>query len=149
MNDCSLTMHQAEELLIRAGIRPSPIRVMVLRCMADAPGPLSSLEMESRLDTVDRSSITRTLTLFAGCNMIHTVDDGSGAAKYELCRAPGHTGHGHGTDDDLHPHFHCIGCGTTYCLDDTGIPEIPLPEGFVAATANYVIKGYCPRCRRP
>lgn len=131
-----------ENTMTARGIKPSPVRILILRALAEAGRPLSSQDLETRLDTVDRSSITRTLSLFSDRHMIHKVDDGSGSTKYELCLAHDHN---HG-DKDLHPHFHCLRCGITYCLDTVAIPKVPLPEGFEPATANYVIKGLCPKC---
>ncbi len=125
----------------RAGVRPSPVRSLVIRELDAAVGPISSQDIETSLQTVDRSSITRTLALFSERGLVHAVDDGSGSVKYELCRAHDHEHH-----DDLHPHFRCTCCGTTYCLDSAPIPAIPLPNGFLFHSANYVIKGLCPKC---
>lgn len=38
-------------------------------------------------------------------------------------------------------------CGPTLCLEDIPVPEIPLPEGFEAHYANFVVKGICKNCR--
>ncbi|MDE7159924.1 MAG: transcriptional repressor [Muribaculaceae bacterium] len=141
-----------EDLLEQAGVRPSPVRILLLRCLREAVGPLSIQELEQRMETVDRSSISRTLAIFASHHLIHSIDDGSGACKFEICHAPEcHSGNGlNGSQQtdygDLHPHFHCEGCHTTYCLDSLTIPALPLPDGFRPYTANYVIKGFCPRC---
>ena len=43
-----------------------------------------------RLDTVDRSSISRTLALLLDKGLVHTIDDGSGSAKFELCHCHSH-----------------------------------------------------------
>lgn len=131
------------ELLNGAGLRPSPVRILVARAIAAAGCPVSSLELERTLETVDRSSITRTLVLFSAKGLVHSVDDGSGSVKYELCH---HCGQEH--DADLHPHFHCLACGRTFCLDSEAIPPVAVPEGFEVSSANYVVKGLCPSCRK-
>ena len=130
-----------EEIIGHSGLRPTPVRLLVARAMEAAPGPVSSLDLERSLETVDRSSISRTLALFSERGLVHAVDDGSGSIKYELCH---HCGEAH--DADLHPHFHCTECGQTYCLEGLEIPRLALPEGFVARSANFVIKGQCPAC---
>lgn len=132
-----------DSLLLQAGIRPSPARILVARELMAAGGVMSAQQLEERLLTVDRSSITRTLTLFSARGLVHVVDDGSGSVKYELCAHPG----GSGRHSDLHPHFHCLQCGDTVCLDTVAVPTVPLPTGFRATAVNYVIKGICPRCR--
>ena len=60
-----------------AGIRPSPVRTLLLRALDEADGPLSSQELEGVLETVNRSSITRTLALFLKVGLVHSVEDGS------------------------------------------------------------------------
>lgn len=141
MNTDQLTLSSGiEALLASAGVKPSPVRVLVCKVLQSSQRPLSTLDIEERLVTVDRSSITRTMQLFTDRGVVHAIDDGSGSTKYELC-------HDHTNDDDRHPHFHCLGCGATYCLSDLPVPPAgPLPEGFSARSVNYVIKGYCPQC---
>lgn len=124
------------------GIRPTAVRQMIYRVLQEAPGPLSGLEIEQILDTVDRSTITRTIALFHEAELLHAIDDGSGAMKYELCSSKDHH-----TAADLHPHFHCRACGRTLCLTGVALPELPLPEGFRAESSNLTITGLCPDCR--
>lgn len=131
-----------EITLEEAGMRPSPVRLLVLKTLHGASSPLTSQEIETLLETVDRSSINRTLSLFAERGLLHTVDDGSGVVKYEPCRSAGC----HESHDDRHPHFHCTSCGKTFCFSNLAIPPIPLPDGFSAVSANYVVKGLCPSC---
>ena len=141
-----------EDLLKKAGVRPSPVRILLLKCLLEAVRPLSIQELEQRMETVDRSSISRTLSIFASHHLVHSIEDGSGACKFEICHAPEcHSGdciHDSKQNDygDLHPHFYCERCHTTYCLDTLTMPALPLPEGFRPYTANYVIKGLCYRC---
>lgn len=134
---------EPEKILEEAGVRVSAVRILVLRTLYAAKKPMSGMEIETALESVDRSSISRTLSLFASHGVVHTVDDGSGSVKYELCRdhSANHT------HSDEHPHFHCEKCGTTICLENATIPQIELPEGFKAHSTNFVIKGICPKCR--
>lgn len=132
-----------DHILALNEVRPSPVRTLVLKVMNASERPLSGQDIETALDSVDRSSITRTLSLFTERGIVHTVDDGSGSVKYELCRSCDRHDH----HDDTHPHFHCIKCGETFCFNDQEIPKINLPEGFSYTSANYVIKGLCPRCQ--
>lgn len=134
---------ELETRMQTAGVRPSPVRVLILRTLIHSVSPMSSQEIESALETVDRSSISRTLALFADRGLVHTVDDGSGSIKYEACRSAEHC---HYTDNDLHPHFHCTSCGATFCFSSMHIPEIELPDGFSPVSINYVVKGLCPDC---
>lgn len=122
------------------GVRPTAVRIMIGRLLESTDHPLSSLDIEMALDTVDRSTITRTIALFNEKGLIHTIEDGSGAAKYEICISD------HTHKSDMHLHFHCRKCGMTTCLHSIPIPEISLPEGFVAESANFTLTGICDRC---
>jgi len=138
----NMNNHKIEQILQRAGVRPSPVRILVVRELDAVGRPVSGQDIEDALQTVDRSSITRTLALFVNCKLVHSVDDGSGSVKYELCRSENSDEH----DLDEHPHFHCVNCGTTYCLDAVSVPSVMLPAGFIRQSVNYVIKGLCPKC---
>ncbi len=70
------------------GVRPTAVRNLILSVLDNATHPISALDIETSLDTVDRSSITRALSLFVEKGLIHIIDDGSSSAKYEVCRAP-------------------------------------------------------------
>ncbi len=137
-----MTPEDYDELLLNARIRPTAVRILVLRALDSASAPLSGQELEIDLGSVDRSSISRTLSVFAESGVVHTVDDGSGSVKYELCRSHDASG----GDADRHPHFHCLGCGITICLDNIGVPEVDIPQGYEPVSVNYVVKGFCPVC---
>ena len=117
---------EIESRLQKAGIRPTAVRILIMDALGKLDRPISSLELEMRLDTVDRSSISRTLALLLDKGLVHTIDDGSGSAKFA--------------------HFHCVRCGKTVCLPDQGLYIPQLPAGYVATTANFVITGLCPEC---
>lgn len=133
-----------EVLLKRKQVRPTANRISILRELLSAEAPLSMAAMEQRLLTIDKSGLSRTLGLFAARELVHVIDDGSGAAKYEVC----HGDSSRHTIDDMHPHFHCVGCGGTTCLADAQIPAVALPDGYRAIAVNYVVKGLCPACAR-
>lgn len=104
---------------------------------------VSMPELERLLPTVDKSTISRALTLFLAHGLIHAVDDGSGTMKYNVC------------DDDCdceeliedeHTHFYCIRCHRTFCLKNIRVPVVELPDGFQLSSINYVLKGTCPEC---
>lgn len=132
-----------EEILKEAGIIPTPIRIMVYKCIAESPGTMSLSDIESSLDTVDKSTVSRTLNLFRENHLVHAFNDGSGSMKYEICTSELTDHH-----DDMHVHFHCKNCGKTFCMTSTKIPEVSLPDGFITKETNYVISGVCADCSR-
>ena len=125
------------------GVRLTANRLVVAKTLAASPFPMSLIELENKILTIDRSNIFRALTLFKEHHLVHAIEDGSGGVRYEMCRS-----HNHEVDDDEHAHFHCERCGKTYCLDYGSIPPIPLPDGFEPISVNYLVKGICPECRR-
>lgn len=134
-DDCTLLMEHH-------GVKPTANRINVLRTLAEAGRPLTLGELEMRLLSIDKSGIFRALTLFREHHLLHTIDDGGGnGVRYELCHS-----HHDDSDDDLHPHFHCERCHRTFCLEQSPVPAIALPEGFLPFSANYIVKGLCPHC---
>lgn len=131
-----------EKRMMNNGVRPSPVRNLVLRTLDNATSPLSAHDIENELQTVDRSSITRTIAIFLNAGLIHAIPDGTAAVKYESCHSDNRHKH-----DDEHPHFHCEICGRTICLAESHIPQIGLPDGFTALKSNFVIFGICDQCR--
>lgn len=127
--------------LMHRGIRPTAVRLLILRTMMRGDETVSMREMEQWLPTVDKSTISRTLSLFLLHKLVHVVDDGSGSAKYAVC-----------ADDcscsveDEHTHFYCERCHRTFCLKQIAVPVVPLPQGFKLTGVNYVLKGLCPEC---
>lgn len=128
-------------ILEKKGVKPTANRILVLRALLAAACPVSLPELEEVLERMDKSSIFRVLGLFLEHRVVHTIDDGSGALKYELC-----DGETVCSVDDMHIHFHCEACHRTYCFKTLHIPSIVLPEGFVMQSVNYVVKGLCPTC---
>lgn len=129
------------EMLTRRNIRPTALRVLILRTMAQAGRALSMTDLENELETVDKSTVFRALTLFLSHRLIHSIDDGSGAVKYAVCRNTCSCAVG-----DLHMHFSCVRCQRTFCLEHSEIPSVALPEGFTLQNVNCVLKGLCPAC---
>ena len=133
---------QREEVLLRHGIRPTAVRMLVLEATERFEGTFSLADLEEATDGIDKSSIFRTLVLFTERHLLHVIEDGSGSAKYCVCRNDHACRLG-----ELHCHFHCEACGKTFCLPGEHVPAVRYPAGFEAREINYLIKGLCPECR--
>lgn len=130
-----------EQTLRNAGIRITAVRLMIWKQIRhEMEGVFSLYDMEEALPTVDRSTLFRTLTILNDSHLLHNVDDGSGVQKYCVCHH----------DDTRHCMGHvnltCRICHNTYCLTNTSIPQVPLPEGFHVEETEYIVKGICSRC---
>ena len=71
--------------LERRDIKPTAIRLLILKNMLEVGRAVSLLDLETLLDTVDKSTISRTIALFLSHHLIHSIDDGSGSLKYAVC----------------------------------------------------------------
>ncbi len=131
------------EILEHHDVKPTVNRILVVRALESSDRPLSLAELEERIQTVDKSGISRALALFREHHLVHVLEDGGDGVRYELCRS-----HDDEFDDDMHVHFYCECCRRTFCLDNIKIPPVTLPGGFVMNSVNYMVKGICPACRK-
>ncbi len=130
-----------EKILEGKNIKPTAMRILVFRELLSQSKAVSLYDLEQKFDKVERTTLFRTLNTFVENNLIHKIDDGTGAVKYALCEE-NCTCH----LKDLHVHFLCTKCEKTFCLKEIPIPSVQLPDNFVFETANFVIKGICPQC---
>ena len=132
-----------ENRLEKSGIKPTAIRLLVIDTISNKTEIFSLLDLEAELETIDKSTLFRTLTLFLNHLIVHTVDDGSGSLKYSVCVEECDC-----STAWQHVHFYCSVCNRAYCLRDISIPKVTLPVGFETKTINYVIKGVCNHCKK-
>lgn len=128
-------------LLEQAGIKPTPNRILVLRTLLASAWPMSLVEIETELQTLDKSSVFRALSSMAEKDVVHSIEDGRGITKYEACN-----GHDHQSLSDMHAHFYCEKCHKVYCLNGVSASATGIPDGFEVRSVNYMLKGICPEC---
>lgn len=136
-------MDETEYLAIleKREIKPTAMRLLILKAMTRFTRAFSLSDLETDLDTVDKSTIFRTINLFLEHHLIHEIDDGSGSLKYSVCSNECTC-----SVDDLHVHFYCRNCHKTYCFRKIHVPTVTLPGGFTLEGINYVLKGLCAEC---
>lgn len=137
-----MTDNELIAIMEQHGIKPTANRIIVAKALAEEHCPVTMSELEDRIGSIDKSGIFRALTLFKEQHLVHVLEDSEGV-RYELCHS-----HDHSVDNDMHVHFHCEKCGRTLCLEDIPIPAISLPEHYHVHSANYILKGICPRCKK-
>lgn len=131
------------QCLEKKRIKPTAVRILVLRTLMESPYAVSLSELEKSLETVDKSTIFRTLNLFLAHHLVHELEDGSGSSKYEVCENEDFC-----SVEDMHAHFYCEQCHRTFCFKNVHIPLIALPEGFRMRSINYMVKGVCDGCMK-
>lgn len=122
-------------------IKATAMRLLILKTMTRFQQAFSLLDLETTLDTVDKSTLSRTITLFLKQHLIHCIDDGSGSLKYAVCNSECQC-----DINDLHVHFYCTRCHKTFCLRNLHVPTVSLPQHFTLESINYVMKGLCDHC---
>lgn len=141
-------MTEVEKTLENKGIRPTAMRILVYKHLAEKNVATALTDIENTFPPrrtgagADRTTLYRTIKTFEEKGIVHQIDDGTGISKYALCE-PGCNCE---IDQDLHLHFYCTQCDETVCLTEHKIPHINLPEGYLAEDANLVIKGTCDKC---
>ena len=136
-------MNEIEKFLKEKGITPTPVRILLYNSLKNSLSPVSLTELEISLESIDKSTISRTLNTFKSHHLIHSFSDGSGSVKYELCLSEQHE-----KDNDQHVHFRCEKCGKTICFSDIKIPKVELPENYKIHECNYIISGICCECSK-
>ncbi|MGX1929327.1 Fur family transcriptional regulator [Flagellimonas sp. 2504JD4-2] len=133
-----------ENLLEDRGVRPTAMRLLVLKFLAHSKTAKTLNSIQDALEKADRTTLYRTIKLFEKKGIVHQIDNGTGAANYALC------------DEDcdctpnkgLHMHFHCTGCGETMCMPQRVLPKLDLPEDYTLENYNLVVKGKCHICSK-
>lgn len=64
--------------LEKKSVKPTSIRLLVFKAMVEAEHPVSLLDLETILETVDKSTIFRTLNTFLAHHLIHDIEDAAG-----------------------------------------------------------------------
>ena len=132
-----------EQKLANKKINPTAMRMLVLDLLLKQHAAISLSDIEKSLGPADRITIYRTLKTFEEKGLIHIIDDGTGSPKYALCLEECDADRHH----DMHVHFYCTSCKETFCLPDSKIPDLSLPNGFTSVEMNLVVKGVCNNCR--
>ena len=89
-------------LMEHHGVKPTANRILIAKALAVAGRPMSPGELEDALETIDKSVISRALSLFREQHLVHVIEDGD-SLRYELCHS-----HHEDHDDDAHVHFHFL-----------------------------------------
>ena len=92
---------ELEQKLSINNIKPTSMRVLVLKELLESNRAISIKELEERFDKVDKVTLYRTLKTFEDKKIIHSIQDGTNVLKYAACEegcecAP----------QDQHVHFH-------------------------------------------
>ncbi len=137
-------MEKVEQLLKSKNIRVTAMRLLVFQLLSEKEVAVALSDIEKAFEKSDRTTLYRTIKTFEENDIVHQIDDGTGIIKYALCEQDCNCE----IETDLHLHFRCNYCEQTICLTDHKIPQIKIPDGFVAENVNLVVKGICDKCNK-
>ena len=120
-----------ERKLENKNIKPTAMRLLVLRQLVESGSAICLGDLEIRFDRADKATLYRTLKTFEDKKLIHRIDDGTSSVKYALCEDGCQC-----RPQDQHIH----------CLTKSKIPQTNIPVGFNAASASMIYKGSCANC---
>ena len=66
------------ELMESHGVKPTANRIVIARALAAAGRPMSMTELETVVETIDKSNVFRTLQAFREAHLVHVLDDSGG-----------------------------------------------------------------------
>ena len=134
---------QIADLLRKNQLSVTDSRREILELFLQSDSALAHHDIETGTkEKYDRVTVYRTLQTFMEKGIIHTIPTPDNAVKYALCKDNCEEGHHH----DDHVHFICTKCGTTTCLEEVHVPNIPLPRGYKTRQTEVVISGLCKTC---
>jgi len=133
-----------EGIMHRAGHRVTPQRVMILDAVCEGGGHTTLKQVYFRLqrmdDTIDRSSVYRTLKLFVALGLVVAAETPRGETVYEIPKPK------------KHHHLLCRQCGKE---EEIGhevmqgmIEQVGLRYGFDIEDDHLVLHGVCAECKR-
>lgn len=134
-------MNQLEHLLRSSGNRLTAPRQAVFEALKNAAEPLALAQLQAACPQANRTSIYRTLELFASLGVIDIVHIGW-KKRYEL-------------SDPFRPHHHhlqCTRCGQLVELKTPQlehlIDQIATEHGYHITGHNFELSGICKTCQK-
>jgi len=128
------------EELKRVGIRPSSVRVLVLKYLRETKNhpTIDQLysDMLELLPGLSRTSVYNTVNILKESGLVDTLVLKTGETRYDAIVKS-------------HGHFKCDACGRLFDFDTSAV-DFPglLPEGFMATGESLVVRGLCSDCAK-
>jgi len=134
------------ELMSRAGVEPTPNRILVMRCLAGRAAALTAAEILAYVQEkkkVNKVTLYRTLDLFVERGLILRHSSGDRAFRYCL---------GGKRSGTAHCHAYCRLCGRMQCVPASGLASRlgGIAQNLLADVENVEIRldGVCERCQQ-
>ena len=121
-------------------IRKTESVEILLKEFQNTETALSTIELIKRLGKrINKTTVYRVLSKLEEDGILHSFLGFDGVKWFARCKT-----HTQVRNSDIHPHFQCISCGKTECLDiKVDIPKLVNREVLLS---QFIIKGKCDLC---
>lgn len=138
------SLRNVRQRIRAAGLRSTAARIAVLRHMITAASPRSHAQVADDLEEegFDRATIYRNLVELSEVGLLNRMELGDHVWRFEI-RTEGTE------DDEGHPHFVCVSCGTISCLHNVEVNINPRPgtkKSGIGRVTTVMLKGECGVC---
>jgi Fe2+ or Zn2+ uptake regulation protein len=130
----------AGELIDRAGLHRTAIRVRTLAAMLESGAAMTHRHLTELLGGIDSVTLYRTLDWLARCGLVRKVVGADRVRRYSAGPSLGAGAAG--------GYVECVQCGLLADLDgfDHLKANLGLPAGFQAQQTEIRVRGVCARC---
>ncbi len=133
-------MFDPTDILHDHNLMRTSCREGILSVIMKAGEPLSEKQIRERLEgNYDRTTFYRSFKVLQERRIIHKIVIDNQFVKYALDNRVTHKSN--------HAHFYCEKCDSVQCLDEVEVNTPELPEGYSAASTEFIIKGFCRHCK--
>ena len=111
----------------------------MIAVIMSAKQALSEQEIRERLTgNYDRTTFYRSFKTLEENKIIHKIVVDGQLIKYAIDNSV--------TQKREHAHFYCNICHSVRCLESVPVGEAVLPDGYIGAETEVLIKGICASC---
>ena len=123
-----------------AGLRVTSNRIAVLEALGKEHRPMSHSDIDAIMPiAIDRVTLYRTLESCVSAGLVSKEVGADRISRFAVMV-------GDQPDHQAHAHFHCDGCGRTYCLPARAPRKIRVPDGFKLTAVDVQAHGECADC---
>lgn len=131
---------RAMSMLKESGYKRTMHRETLVRFFIMNPGPLTTENIQTRTDGLDKVTIYRSLASFESLGLLRRIDFGDGLLRYELNL----------NDEEHHHHVICTQCGkvdVVHHCEVSAISQIETQTGYRSIRHSLEFFGLCPQCQ--
>ena len=142
MTDSSIALETIQKDIRSAGLRATAARVATFVLLRGAPSPLTHAIVADHLASsgIDKATAFRNLNDMTDAGLLRRTELGDHVWRFEAIDLNGH-------NEEPHPHFLCIDCGSVTCLDDVELTTGSLRESAqVGEITEILLRGHCNDC---